>query len=367
MLLVFYPFIAQAFEAKPIATGFTYPWGMAFISTDVMIVTERVGKVSLVNVKTGKVQVLSGLPADIVVMGQGGLLDVQVDPDFANNAWLYFSYAQGTKKAATTRVARAKLNGKTLEQWQTLLTATPRSSKGQHFGSRLYFDSKGLLYITIGDRGERNRAQKLDDHAGKLLRIHKDGNIPDDNPFAIDNNPNTLGSIYSYGHRNPQGLYIDQQDSVWVQEHGPRGGDELNLVLRGKNYGWPIITYGKEYWGPSIGEGASKEGMEQPKYYYVPSIAPSGLIKVVGNRYPTLANSFLLGALKDRHINVLTPEDLTSQGKALKETVFEETVFEEKRIIESLNKRIRDIEQGKDGLIYFITDEADGALYLLMP
>lgn len=342
---------AFSFQVEPIATGLTHPWGMAFIANDTIIVTERIGKASLINLTTGEVEPLSGLPEDLVVMGQGGLLDVQTDPNFDQNGWLYFSYSQGTKKAVTTRVARAKLEHHTLVQWQTLLTATPYSGKSQHFGSRLYFDANGFLYITVGDRGERARAQKLDDHAGKLLRINANGTIPKDNPFASDNDPKTLGSIYSYGHRNPQGLFIDKTGSIWVQEHGPRGGDELNLVLKGKNYGWPIITYGKEYWGPSIGAGTEKQGMEQPKYYYTPSIAPSGLIQVTGEKYPSLTGRFLLGALKDRHINVLKPTAAS---------------FEESRIIESLNERIRDIEQAPNGLIYFITDSPEGSVYLLI-
>lgn len=341
------------YDAETVAKGFVHPWGMTFINEKQMIITERPGQAYLVDITTGTKNKLSNLPNDIIAKNQGGLLDVQISNEYKQDGWIYFSYSQGTDKKMTTRVSRAKLNGTNLVDWQVLFTATPYTDKVHHFGSRLFFNSKNELFITVGDRGERDRSQDLNDNAGAIHRINADGTIPADNPYLNDGNPKTQETIYSWGHRNPQGLWIMKDDTIWSQEHGPRGGDELNKVLKGENYGWPIITYGKEYWGPSIGEGTEKEGMIQPHYYYVPSIAPSGLVFYEGNEYPKLSGSFLLGALKDRHINVLTPE-----SKDMKK-------FKETRILELLDKRIRDIEIGADGKIYFITDDPKGELMVL--
>jgi glucose/arabinose dehydrogenase len=241
-----------------------------------------------------------------------------------------------------------------------LFTALPYSNKVHHYGSRLAF-KEGHLYITVGDRGERHRAQDLTDNAGKVHRINPDGSIPGDNPFLnkkTSSGATIPASIYSYGHRNPQGMYVDKLGQLWIHEHGPRGGDELNLVLKGHNYGWPIITYGREYWGPSIGEGTQKKGMQQPKHYYVPSIAPSGLIRYESNLFKEWKGDFLIGSLKKRHLNRLSLN--------LDESGSDEPV-KEHRYLHHLDTRIRDIDVDTQGAIYLLTDEYNGKLIKVTP
>lgn len=345
---------AFSYEVERLLNGFDHPWGMDFIDQHRVLVTERTGQLWLVDIKEKAKVNIQGLPKNIGVQGQGGLLDVAIHPDFKQNQFVYLSYSHRNSQGLATQVSRGKLSfkNKSLSNLEVLFTAPPYSSGGRHFGSRLAFDKDNFLFITTGDRGDRPRAQDLNDSAGKIHRIHDNGGIPQDNPFKRKGKPS---SIYTLGNRNVQGLFINSKNQVWAQEHGPRGGDELNKIIKGKNYGWPIISYGKEYWGPmAVGEGTYKKGMEQPQYYYDPSIAPSGLMQYEGDVFPQWRGAFFLGALKQRHLNILTP---TKNG------------FKEERILEELGQRIRDVAQGPDGLIYLLTDspKPNGLLLKLKP
>ena len=285
--------------------------------------------------------------------GQGGLLDVVLHPDFKNNQLVYFSFAEADGRSVGTAVARGQLRGHRLEQVELIFRLLPKSGARQHFGSRLVFDNKGYLFITLGDRGDRPRAQDLNDHAGSLIRLHDDGRIPADNPFV--NRDDARPEIFSYGHRNMQGAALHPlTGKVWTHEHGPQGGDELNIERAGVNYGWPVITYGVNYViGTRIGEGAHKEGMAQPIHYWVPSIAPSGMAFYTGERFPQWQGSLFVGSLKFRLLVRLVLED--------------EKVVREERLLKDELGRIRDVRQGPDGLLYLLTDESDGRLVRLLP
>lgn len=353
----------EKLSTQTIVDNLSYPWGMTWLNSSELLITEKEIGGWRVNVNSGSKHLIKGWPKAINTSSQGGLLDVVTDPNFEQNQTLYVSFSHRKSSGqTTTRVASARLQNDSLTDWKVLFTATPYSSKGQHFGSRLAFKG-GYIYITVGDRGERDRAQDLSDNAGKIHRIKPDGSIPEDNPFVgktANNGKPIPPSVYSYGHRNPQGVYVDKSGKVWIHEHGPRGGDELNLVQKGKNYGWPIITYGREYWGPSIGEGTHKKGMEQPYYAYVPSIAPSGLVRYEADLFTEWQGDFLIGALRKRHLNRLTTEknSLTSP---------EDSQFNEYRYLEEQELRIRDVEVGADGAIYLLTDEFDGKLIRVRP
>ncbi|MGB0206333.1 MAG: PQQ-dependent sugar dehydrogenase [Neptuniibacter sp.] len=346
---------------ETILAGFRHPWGMTWIDQNTLLITEKEGKGWIADVNSRKKQQIYGWPDSINSDGQGGLLDVVTDPMFTENKRLYFSFShQESRNKFTTRVASAELKGNQLINWKVLFTALPYTNKVHHYGSRLAF-KEGHLYITVGDRGERHRAQDLTDNAGKVHRINPDGSIPEDNPFLnkkTSSGATIPASIYSYGHRNPQGMYVDKNGQLWIHEHGPRGGDELNLVLKGQNYGWPIITYGREYWGPSIGEGTQKEGMLQPKYYYVPSIAPSGLIRYESDLFQQWKGDFLIGSLKKRHLNRLSLN--------FGESGSDEPV-QEHRYLHHLDTRIRDIDVDKQGALYLLTDEYNGKLIKVTP
>lgn len=353
-----------ALKAQTLTQGLSYPWGMTWISDNELIITEKEVGGWIVNINNGEKREVLGWPSNINTKGQGGLLDVVTDPQFEENKKLYFSFShQNESNRTTTRVASAELaDGNHLTNWQVLFTALPYSKKVHHYGSRLAFKDN-TLFITVGDRGERHRAQDLSDHAGKLHRIKTDGSAPKDNPFigqSTQSGETIPETIYSYGHRNPQGLVIDNQGDIWLHEHGPRGGDELNFIAKGENYGWPIITYGKEYWGPSIGEGTHKKGMQQPEYYYVPSIAPSGMIRYDSNLFEGWRGSFLIGSLKLHHLNRLTQATSPSSSEKLKN-------FSEHRYLEHLDARIRDIEVDREGAIYLLTDDSNGQLIKVTP
>ncbi len=295
---------------------------------------------------------IAGLPR-IEAGGQGGLLDVVLHPDYLKNAWIYFSYAEPGNKGAGTAVSRGRLKGLQLLDVERIFSMNIKSSGGRHFGSRLLFDKKGYLYITVGERGDKERAQLLSDHAGSVIRLHDDGRIPKDNPFVKRTDAQV--EIYSYGHRNSQGLSLHPQTGeVWIHEHGPQGGDELNLIQPGKNYGWPVITYGVNYFfGTKIGEGMHKEGMEQPLYYWVPSIAPSGMAFYTGDKFPEWKNNLFIGSLK---FQLLVRLEL--QG---------EKVVKEERLLEGKLGRIRDVRTGPDGFLYLLTDKNNGAVVRLEP
>jgi glucose/arabinose dehydrogenase len=332
-----FPESTRQLEIDTISTDFKNPWSFTFLPDGALLVTEKEGK--LYRLTAGTKEEIKGLP-DIYVRGQGGLLDVELHPQYDSNHYIYFSYgasAEGERGGNTT-VMRAKLNGLTLEDKEEIFRATPESTKGQHWGGRLVFDREGYLYVSVGDRGARDEnPQSLANHSGKIHRLHDDGRIPADNPFV--GKSNAIGSIFTLGHRNPQGIALHPTTGeVWEHEHGPRGGDELNIIRKGNNYGWPVITYGINYSGTKITDETKKEGMQQPVYYWVPSIAPCGMTFVAGDKYPQWTGSVLIGSLKFNYIHRC-------------ELKGNEVISHEK-ILDGFG-RIRSIKQSPDGFIYF--------------
>lgn len=328
-------------ENTIIARGLGVPWGMSLLPNNTMLISQRNAKLSLLNLATNELTKISGLP-EIKVEGQGGLFDVALSPDYVDSAWIFFSYNKDIDGEGATTVARAKLVDNSLIDWQDLLISQSRSNKKIHFGGRITFDNNGHLFLSIGDRGTRSNAQNINNHAGSILRLNLDGTIPKDNPFIDDKN--ALDEIWSYGHRNPQGLFFNTQtQKLWAIEHGPRGGDEINLIVAGKNYGWPVISYGMEYHAPiPIGKGKKRAGMEQPVKYYIPSIAPSSLIQYSGKAFPEWKDNLLAGALVLQHLNRVT---LDENNQAVNE----------ERLLESIG-RIRNIIESPKGLLYISTD-----------
>jgi glucose/arabinose dehydrogenase len=318
------------------------PWGMAFVSPQRILITERSGQARLLDLQTHSIKALQGLPK-VVAEGQGGLLDVALGPDYQNDGWIYFTYSKPTHSEAATTLARARLDNLRLVDWQDLLVTDSATTARHHFGSRIAFDRQGHVYFGVGDRGDRHEAQNLANHQGTIIRLNLDGSVPADNPFLRD--ASARAETWSFGHRNPQGMAYDPQHRrLWSIEHGPRGGDEINLVLPGRNYGWPVISHGKEYWGPiAIGEGTSKAGMEQPYKVYIPSIAPGSLMLYQGAAFPEWQGSLFAGALKLRHLNRIS---LSVDG----------AVSGEQRLLEDLQERIRAVIEGPEGWIYFSTD-----------
>jgi glucose/arabinose dehydrogenase len=339
------------FALEPVLDGLGIPWGMAFISDNLMLVTEREGRISLLDTATGKRTTLQGAPP-VKAEGQGGMLDVAVPPDFKPGDWIYFTFVRDKADEGMTVLARAKLAGNKLVEWQDLLETRSATDTTRHFGSRLTFDETGHVYFGVGDRGVRPNAQDLTNHAGTVMRLKRDGSVPADNPFVRQ--ANVLPEVWSYGHRNPQGIAYDKvHQRLWVIEHGPRGGDEINLVLAGRNYGWPVISYGKEYWGPvQVGEGTAREGMEQPVKQYTPSIAPGSLILYSGKAFPEWRGNLFTGALVLRHLNRVT---IDTQARAVGE----------ERLLTDLDERIRALAESPQGWIYFSTDS--GKIYRIKP
>jgi glucose/arabinose dehydrogenase len=327
---------------------------VAFLPDGRFLVTERKGRLRLIEAD-GRLRSapVAGLPDEVHQHGQGGLLDVALHPDFARNHLVYFSYAERGRGGYGTTVARARFEDDALHDTEVLFRMALKSRQGRHFGSRLVFDREGHLFITLGDRGDRPRAQDLNDHAGSLIRLSADGSVPDDNPF-IDT-PGALPEIFSYGHRNMQGATLNPfTGRLWTHEHGPQGGDEINVPEAGVNHGWPVITYGVNYGiGTQIGEGTAKPGMAQPLYYWAPSIAPSGMTFYDGPHFPGWQGDLFVGSLKFRLLVRLEIED--------------DRVVHEERMLAGEFGRIRDVRQGPDGLIYLLTDESNGQLLRLVP
>ena len=326
------------------------PWGMAFLPDGSMLVTEISG--DLIHFKDGQKSKISNVP-EIYKRGQGGLLDVALHPDYENTGWIYISYAsdEGDDKGGNTALMRAKLKDDALIDNELLYKATPNTTKGQHFGSRIEFDNEGFLYLTIGDRGDRDtNPQDITRDGGKVYRFNDDGSIPEGNPFVGEEGAKE--AIYSYGHRNPQGMdKHPQTGEIWVHEHGPRGGDEINKVEAGANYGWPVVTYGINYSGTEITDKTEMEGMTQPVYYWVPSIAPSGMTFVSSDTYGAdWKGSILAGALKFQYL-----ERLAMDG---------EKVVKREKLMDGIG-RVRDVKEGPDGLIY-VAVEGKG-IYKLVP
>lgn len=330
------------FRVENLASVQDTVWSMEFPDSENLLFTEKSGQLKLLNLKSKKITSIGGLPASSV-HGQGGLMDLFLHPDYSKNKTLYLSYTKKMGGDYTTAIAMGILSGNKITNLKDIFVANNASSKSQHFGSRITTDGKGHLFFSVGDRGQRELAQDLTADQGKIHRINLDGSLPKDNPFA--NDPAARKSIWSLGHRNPQGLVYDQQtDTLWEQEHGPRGGDEINKVEKGKNYGWPVITYGREYWGINTKIGDThKKGLEQPAKYFVPSIAPSGLDIYRGSQFPEWQNSLFSGALALTHINRLQLD------KNLK-------IIKEERLLDDQGERIRDVKAGPDGNLYFSTD-----------
>ncbi|WP_373959709.1 PQQ-dependent sugar dehydrogenase [Vibrio gigantis] len=337
---------AFAWQAEKITDGLVIPWGLAYINDKSMLVTEKSGVIKHIDLKSGEQNTLFRLP-DVWAKGQGGLLDITLSP-FEEDKF-YVTYSKDVDGEGVTTLASATYEDDEVSNWQDLFVSKSRTDTGRHFGSRITFDDSHL-YFSIGDRGDRDNGQNTLTHAGSILRLNADGSTPSDNPFT--DNDKVLDEIWSFGHRNPQGLFYDfSSKKLWSIEHGPRGGDEINLITAGANYGWPVTSHGKEYWGPiSVGDSETKEGIEAPKKVYIPSIAPGSLIVYQGEKYPELQGKLLAGALKLTHINIVT---VNEQGEAIKE----------ERILEDLGERIRDIETSPNGDIFFSTD--NGNLYRL--
>lgn len=312
------------------------PWGMEFLPDGSILVTEKTG--TLIHFKDGKKTKIEGLP-EVYVRGQGGLMDIKLHPDYQNNGWIYVSYgsSEGEGDGGNTAIMRAKLSGNSLTDIQHLYKGEENTKKGQHWGSRIEFDKEGYLYFSIGDRGNRDvNPQDITRDGGKIYRLNADGSIPNDNPF-IDN-PNAKKAIFSYGHRNPQGMIMNPETGkIWVHEHGPKGGDEINVIEKGNNYGWPVISYGINYSGTKFTEITEKEGMEQPLFYWVPSIAPSGMAFVTSETYPNWKNSILVGSLKFEYLERLVIKD--------------NKVTKREKLFEGLG-RFRNIKQAPDGYLY---------------
>ncbi|WP_026947942.1 PQQ-dependent sugar dehydrogenase [Algoriphagus marincola] len=333
-------------------TEFESPWGMTWLSDGKMLVTERKGEILIFDNDEFTGQKVTGLP-EVHEVNQAGLLDVAAHPNHAENGWIYIAYAKPfpDNKGALT-IMRFKLddNNNAIDQ-EEIIVAMPEWEGGRHFGSRIVFDNEGYLYFSNGDKGNKpENAQTLTNAHGKVHRIHDDGRIPADNPFV--NEEGAVGSIWSYGNRNPQGLYFDKANNrLWEAEHGPMGGDELNLIEKGKNYGWPVITYGQNYDGTPITEITEKEGMEQPVTYYVPSIATCGMTMVTSDRYPNWKGDILIGALAKMHINRVDMDGATALSQ---EVMFQDI------------GRVRQVSESPDGYLYAIT-EGTGLLVKLLP
>jgi glucose/arabinose dehydrogenase len=342
----------HALRVVIVAQGLEHPWGLAFLPDGRMLVTEREGRLRIV--RDGKIdpRPVPGLPP-VTSSGQGGLMDIVLHPRYAENGWIYISYAARGPGGVGTDVLRARLRNDRLEGVQVIFRMHPKTSGGRHFGSRLVFDRQGYLYVTLGERGDEERAQRLDEHLGKIVRLFDDGRVPDDNPFR--KNSAARAEIYSLGNRNVQGAALHPQTGeLWAHEHGPQGGDELNVIRAGVNYGWPVITYGRNYGtGTRIGEGTHKAGMAQPIHYWVPSIAPSGMAFYTGDKFPKWRGDILVGALKDRMLVRLRVDG--------------EKVVKEERMLQGALGRIRDVRQGPDGYVYLLTDESNGVIARLEP
>lgn len=340
-------------QAELVAKGLVNPWALAFLPDGRMLVTERPGRLRFVGKDGTLAEPISGVPA-VAFAGQGGLLDLAVDPKFAQNQTLYLSFAEpGDNGASGTAVARARLVGSALTEVRVIYRQLPKVRSGAHFGSRIAFGKNGTLWITSGDRfNQRPLVQNLGTGIGKIVRINSDGTIPKDNPFA--GRPGTNEAIWSYGHRNLQGATVDPSGRLWTVEHGAKGGDELNHPEAGKNYGWPIITYGTDYDGTKIGTGTEQAGMEQPVYYWDPVIAPSAILAYTGDKIPGWQGNFLVGGM--------------GQVNALVRLVMANgVVIREERHLGELGLRIRDVVQGPDGYVYLTSENGDGRIWRVRP
>ena len=325
------------YSIETVVEGLEIPWGMVFLPDNSILITEKKGE--LIHFKNGKKNHVEGLP-EIYVYGQGGLLDVELDPDYDKNGWIYLAFAsdlEKDEKGGNTTIMRAKLSNDKLINNEILYKATPNTKSGAHFGSRLEFDRNGYLFFSVGDRLNRDvNPQDISRDGGKIYRINADGSIPSDNPFF--NEKGAKQAIYSYGHRNPQGMAIHPETGkIWTHEHGPQGGDEINIIIAGKNYGWPKVSYGINYNGTSFTDHTTLPGIEDPIHYWVPSIAPSGMAFVTSDKYPQWKGNVLVGSLKFQYVNRCVLEN--------------NKVIKEEKLLEELG-RVRCITEAPDGFIY---------------
>ncbi len=336
------------YSLETVVEGIDIPWGIAWLPDGSLLISERSGELFLV--KEGEKTSLTNVPV-VVAKGQGGLLDIAIHPQYSDNGWIYMSYSgtESGEKGSHTYIARARIQGNSLVDHDVIYKASPLTTKGHHFGSRLLFDNQGYLFFTIGDRGETDEnPQDITRDGGKVYRIHDDGGIPKDNPFVDVNNAKS--AIFSYGHRNPQGMTLHPlTGELWTHEHGPKGGDEINKIQKGSNYGWPVITYGINYTGTIITEERHREGMEQPLYYWIPSIAPSGMTFVTSDLYPEWKDHLLVGSLVFQYLELLKLDG--------------NNVIERQKIASDIG-RLRDVRQGPDGYLY-IAVEGKGILRIL--
>lgn len=336
-----------------VAAGLEHPWGMAFLPDGRLLVTERPGRLRIVQPDGALGSPLAGVPA-VVAAGQGGLLDVAIDPEFAANGYVYLSYAEPREGGNGTAVARGRLTERGLEDVQVVFRQQPTFDSFHHFGSRLVFGRDGRLFITLGERNSgRDQAQDLGSHLGKVVRIERDGSVPVDNPFV--GRAGARPEIWSYGHRNVQGAALHPQTGeLWTDEHGPKGGDELNVTRAGENYGWPLVSYGTEYSGKTISASGEAPGVTAPIHRWVPSIATSGLLFYTGDRFPAWRGNAFVGGLKSQMLVRLELDGAR--------------VVHEERLLEGVVRdRVRDVEQGPDGFIYLLTDAPEGRLLRMEP
>lgn len=342
-------------RVEVVLRGLSHPWGMAFMPDGRALVTERAGRLRIANLRTNSLSgPITGLPP-IAAQGQGGLLGLALHPDFATTREVFLCFAEARDRGTGSSVFRGRLSGdgSRLEDGQVIFRQLPAGNTGRHFGCRLVFDRQGNLFITLGDRGNlSDEAQNLANHIGKVIRIRPDGSVPADNPFV--NRPDARPEIWSYGHRNVQGATLHPETGkLYTIEHGSRGGDEVNQPEAGKNYGWPVITYGIDYSGAKIGVGTHRDGMEQPVFYWDPSIAPSGATIYTGDKFPGWRGNLITGAL--------------AAGLLARLELRNGQVTGEFRYLEARRERIRDVVQGPDGYLYLLTDESDGAMLRVLP
>lgn len=337
------------YSIDTVATDLLNPWGLTFLPNNDLLVTERAGEIRIIRDDQLLNEKIQGVP-EVYASGQGGLFEVKLHPDYASNGWLYIIYAAKVGSGGNTAIMRARLEGNRLVDQEKIFQAEPFATGGRHFGGHLEFDSEGYLYLSVGERGNRPNAQTLSNTSGKIIRLNDDGSIPADNPFIGQSG--VKPEIYTYGNRNPQGMVVHPTTGeIWTHEHGPMGGDEINIIRAGSNYGWPEVTYGKNYDGTTITDVTSREDVAHPLHYWIPSIAPCGMEFITSDLYPPWKGNLLVGSLKFRYVARLELDG--------------EKVINEEKLIENLG-RVRSIAQSPDGLIY-VSVESPGMVIRLIP